>query len=84
MLEKYARFRPQLRTAPLKREILLDDERAEVVFPSSTEDGSIEAQASAGIPRTAPTFPSSTEDGSIEARMWHRATSARGTVSVLN
>ncbi|MFN5799386.1 MAG: hypothetical protein ACK5AN_17825, partial [Planctomyces sp.] len=36
-------------------------------FPSSTEDGSIEAVNRQSLPTRAHKFPSSTEDGSIEA-----------------
>ena len=65
------RFRPQLRTAPLKplhtRWRLL----AVQTFPSSAEDGSIEACGLQYSTTLFQQFPSSAEDGSIEAQPQH-------------
>ncbi len=61
------RFRPQLRTAPLKRGHSHASRDAPDRFPSSTEDGSIEALQSDAVQAAGAKFPSSTEDGSIEA-----------------
>ncbi len=60
-------FRPQLRTAPLKRAECWCSQALVPMFPSSAEDGSIEAPVGNRAFVSMFLFPSSAEDGSIEA-----------------
>ncbi len=83
-LPQQSRFRPQLRTAPLKPEQQISPQALYDGFPSSTEDGSIEAKSLPCLALPGLVFPSSTEDGSIEAAVATETALTRSTVSVLN